>query len=278
VNDQRPYRSPELRLGASCMLCGAPDTPGAICRECRVPIAGPDDERALTNASCPRCHVPLVAVALDVTSVVHVCEQCHGIFVPPRAWHLMLTMPERAEELEAKLPPRPPARGSLIDSVDCPVCARAMERQSFAAISSVVTDTCADRHGIWLDAGEIGAVIQFVKLRDQVGSDRLLQEMELSAMRERNEVNARINEQARIVRARLESAPQGPAAQRGIPPWQLMVIFLVLGAFTLLGSVARCTRRAERRDTDLTSTSAPGSGGAPSANAPRARPEFRNLK
>ena len=44
-------------------------------------------------------------------------------------------------------------------SVSCPACQREMDRLTFAAVSDIVVDTCAARHGIWLDAGELGALL-----------------------------------------------------------------------------------------------------------------------
>jgi hypothetical protein len=105
----------------------------------------------------------MLAIAPTPGSVLHVCSRCHGMFVPPRAWNELLARPELAFDVEAKLPPRPPADGALYPLVRCPACAREMDRLTFAALSEIVIDTCVDRHGSWLDAGELGAVLRFAQ-------------------------------------------------------------------------------------------------------------------
>ena len=46
--------------------------------------------------------------------------------------------------------------------VKCPVCLQLMNRKSYGARSGVVADTCKE-HGIWLDGGELGRILKWVK-------------------------------------------------------------------------------------------------------------------
>ena len=223
------------------MLCGIAGLPGSTCATCAVPLPSTQESAlVLRQARCPRCNVPMLAIAPDVTSVLHVCERCHGMFVPPRAWHVVLTSPEHVEELEAKLPPNSPAPGALVASVSCPVCARELDRMNFAGITDILVDTCADRHGIWLDPGEAGAVIRFTKIRDQVGDVAVRRDAEVAAIRERAAFVSRANDdQGGAVLARL--APRQVESRRGPPPWPLVLLFLIAAALTVSGMFqARC--------------------------------------
>lgn len=44
----------------------------------------------------------------------------------------------------------------------CPVCTARMNRVNFARSANVIVDVCKE-HGIWFDAGEVHAVIDFVE-------------------------------------------------------------------------------------------------------------------
>ena len=45
--------------------------------------------------------------------------------------------------------------------IHCPVCDVLMNRRVFARMSGVVVDVCR-QHGVWFDAGELAAVVQFI--------------------------------------------------------------------------------------------------------------------
>ncbi len=111
---------------------------------------------------CPACAAagraasPLVRfTTLDLT--LHGCNACCGVFVPARAWCMLLAHPERVP----KLPAEPLAGGgAVLELVRCPICKRSLERGRFAGRSPVVVDLC-DRHGLWLDAGELAQILAF---------------------------------------------------------------------------------------------------------------------
>lgn len=106
-----------------------------------------------------------MAIGIDRDgSVLHGCSSCHGLFLPPRAWCALLARPALAADVERRLPGKGAPASALIDLVPCPSCARQMERGRFAASSSVVIDVCHD-HGVWLDAGELGAVVRHAARR-----------------------------------------------------------------------------------------------------------------
>lgn len=160
------------------MLCGREGVAGATCRWCAVPLPTPRDEPGLLAAACARCGRRMQPIGISprgeaTPAVLHVCNGCHAMFVPPRAWHVLLTRPDRVARLEATLAPAPapaPSPAAQIRSVRCPACGAEMERLRFAAVADVVVDTCGRRHGVWLDAGELRGIARFKERRDEVGT------------------------------------------------------------------------------------------------------------
>lgn len=115
--------------------------------------------------ACPACSVakrasgPLVRFSLGELTL-HGCNACRGVFVPARAWCILLSHPTEVPAL----PTAPPeGSGAVLDLVACPLCKKGLERGRFAGKSPVVVDLC-DRHGIWLDAGELTQILAFIVL------------------------------------------------------------------------------------------------------------------
>lgn len=141
--------------------CGARCSPTAAeCERCREPLREPE----LGALACPACAVarrsapPLARFSTGAVAL-HGCSTCRGVFVTARAWCMLLAAPERSPEL-APIVGAPGASGAVLDLVKCPVCAKSLERGRFAGRSSVVVDLC-DRHGLWLDAGELTQILAF---------------------------------------------------------------------------------------------------------------------
>ena len=44
----------------------------------------------------------------------------------------------------------------------CPACGHLMNRQNFAHLSGVIVDVCKG-HGVWFNAGELQAIVEFVR-------------------------------------------------------------------------------------------------------------------
>ncbi|MBX3217052.1 MAG: zf-TFIIB domain-containing protein [Labilithrix sp.] len=153
------------RATAACFFCAAIGLPGRTCASCLVRIPDPAIAHVPVRPECPRCRAPFLAIGIDRDgSVLHGCSSCHGLFLPPRAWCALVARPALAADVERRLPGRGVPASALLDLVPCPGCARQMERGRFAASSSVVIDVCPD-HGVWLDAGELGAVVRHAARR-----------------------------------------------------------------------------------------------------------------
>jgi Zn-finger nucleic acid-binding protein len=141
--------------------CGVRNSPTAdACQRCHDPLREPE----LGAIACPACAVarrgagPLERFAAGPIAL-HGCATCRGVFVTARAWCLLLAAPERSTEVTQMLGALG-ASGAVLDLVKCPVCAKPLERGRFAGRSAVVVDLC-DRHGLWLDAGELTQILAF---------------------------------------------------------------------------------------------------------------------
>ena len=49
---------------------------------------------------------------------------------------------------------------------NCPVCSKPMKRYVFSLDSGVVVDRCPP-HGIWLDDGELGSLLDYIRRGDE---------------------------------------------------------------------------------------------------------------
>jgi Zn-finger nucleic acid-binding protein len=92
------------------------------------------------------------------------CPACHGVFFDGADWDKAIETIRFGEALElgSIVPPAPGASVALVAEVKCASCGAAMERTIFGARSKITVDVCP-KHGIWLDAGEVAGVFEFVR-------------------------------------------------------------------------------------------------------------------
>jgi Zn-finger nucleic acid-binding protein len=131
-----------------------------------MPCAAWNDAAAHEHR-CPRCAGKLERVELDGVHVEQ-CARCLGCFVRTEDFSELLKRDEAGEVEPKHFAPLAPGRAlprqTLLALVRCPHCPREMDRARFAERASLVVDVCAP-HGIWLDAGELAGVLDFVKQR-----------------------------------------------------------------------------------------------------------------
>jgi Zn-finger nucleic acid-binding protein len=168
-----------------CDSCGA-EPPSVPCASCGRPVAAPL-ERCTCGVPynvwgtpdaegiiCPRCQGRLWRVQLDVTAVhVEQCSRCLGCFVRTEDYSELVAREEAggADGLRRFVPVGPGRelpRQALLVMVHCPYCKKEMERIRFADRASLIVDICS-AHGIWLDAGELAGLLDFVKERSTKG-------------------------------------------------------------------------------------------------------------
>ncbi len=146
----------------NCPKCLA-ETPahGRFCIRCAEPVAGRIKKGLkLEDRLCPKCSVPMAGLNIGDFSVMG-CEECDGAFVPHNVFEMMQN---RADSLI--YPTQPTQRSFVVPKqpvkyVRCPVCRAMMNRKNFGEISGIIVDICKS-HGIWFNAGEIAAIMDFI--------------------------------------------------------------------------------------------------------------------
>ncbi len=89
------------------------------------------------------------------------CSECLGLFLDRATIDRLGTVEGR--ELRVAFPKRARyVEQGPVRYIKCPVCDRLMNRTIFGKMSGVIVDVCKD-HGVWFDAGEINAVVDFVE-------------------------------------------------------------------------------------------------------------------
>ncbi len=169
-----PYREPgvAMRVRATrCLGCGARCS-GERCASCGVECPGEAAPRASeVRADCPRCFVALELSQFSEWDAGFVyCVGCHGCFVPPIDWAVMLDRVAGFGRVPGdELAPVPAAEGlrpgALADRVSCPVCRQRMDRVTVAKSDALPIDICI-AHGIWFDASELAIALRAVDRGD----------------------------------------------------------------------------------------------------------------
>ncbi len=183
-----------------CSGCGAPRSEGPSCRHCGSSFAA--YERDLTSI-CPRCMsrvsdqarfchscgdaLAAEGVAGELSELIcpacggeqrmHSralghdlslleCSGCAGIWLGPETFEHAI---RRAEEMvanldAAELAGRPAAAigAQAVRYRPCPICKTLMNRSQYGRYSRVIIDTCK-QHGVWLDEGELGQILEWVR-------------------------------------------------------------------------------------------------------------------
>ena len=201
-----------------CLGCGLiVDEPGEWGCKCPPPSIVPVSKRGASqpaptsqggpyrslppSAPCPRCSGRLEPTQFHDATVLD-CTGCRGLYLPrhvidaltrPDGKALRLAFPHRERE------PEP----IQVRYLKCPTCDGVMNRQNFGEVSGVVVDVCSD-HGIWFDAGEVNAVIDFVEKGG----------LEMAERRKRERFDREMaRDTKRLKRERIDAA----RAPRGVP-------------------------------------------------------------
>lgn len=155
-----------------CLACGARCS-GERCASCGVDCPAEAAPRASeVRADCPRCFVALELSRFPEWDAGFVyCVGCHGCFVPPIDWAVMLDRVGGFGRVPGdELAPVPehqgPRAGALADAVSCPVCRGAMTRVDFPKQDRLPIDVCV-MHGIWFDASELASALRASDLADE---------------------------------------------------------------------------------------------------------------
>jgi Zn-finger nucleic acid-binding protein len=172
-----------------------------ICTHCGT-LNDVDLRRVESNAgagtestrSCPRCDESMISITLGGESqalMLDRCKKCLGIFFDLGELESMIT--ESGKEvfaidharIQTLISEEYHVSETKVQYVKCPVCREMMHRKNYGAKSGVVVDTCRD-HGIWLDGGELGQILKWVKAGGRLhDADRKLENLERKEREER---------------------------------------------------------------------------------------------
>lgn len=171
-----------------CPSCGAYlETGTRRCGHCRVELAsvrcwccfdlsfagtshcgrcgsrlGLEGDLGPTEHRCPGCGGDVLHVIDVGAHRVEECPACAGLMVD----HDTLAAITHAREAEAGVrlfgaPKRAALKAEPVVYRKCPACESVMNRQNFGRVSGVIVDICKE-HGVYFDAHELTAVLEFV--------------------------------------------------------------------------------------------------------------------
>lgn len=145
--------------------------------------------------SCPVCAIPLKTIDLGVDGAFFIerCSECLGLFFDPGELEALLDYTvrnvfviNRSKLSNLVLSKEGGSRTAVY--VKCPVCTTIMNRINFGTRSGVVIDRCKE-HGVWLDAGELRQLSEWMKaggrLLHQEREDERQKEAQLAAEKKR---------------------------------------------------------------------------------------------
>ena len=129
---------------------------------------------------CPCCEIPLTTIDLEIDQkkfLVERCDKCKGMFFDTNELQALINksisnvfevdyphMQKFFEEQRtAEIPP--------VRYLSCPVCDKHMNRENYGKTSGIIIDKCP-QHGIWLDAGELARIKDWVKAGGHLLEDK----------------------------------------------------------------------------------------------------------
>lgn len=132
-----------------CPLCGS-----------KAIAANILDEKSLGD--CPRCKAKLQFIEVDEIRLSE-CERCEGVWSDIETFEAICANRENQAAVLGKLDEiLQHPKLQKIQYVPCPRCKQLMNRSNFAKVSGVIIDICK-QHGLWFDADELPAIIEFIR-------------------------------------------------------------------------------------------------------------------
>ncbi len=144
-----------------------------FCHNCGTRIVVQGKSGAPTEHPCPACgtdrHLDSRTLGDPPIGILE-CRVCAGLWIGSEVFEIITErMKGEVANLVAGLPAAPKRtprngvgrqRGPLYRR--CPHCNKMMARRNYARRSGVIVDSCHE-HGIWFDAGELHALLQWVR-------------------------------------------------------------------------------------------------------------------
>lgn len=149
------------RLAAvKCAACFALMFDGAaFCPACGARRAAPRIAEA--REKCPGCKTEMQRVAVGGTTLLE-CAACDGIWMDASDFEQLCAQAEAQAAVLHHLKPSNSTGPAPVKYRPCLRCGTLMNRLNFGQLSGTVVDVCRG-HGTFLDAGELHAVVTFVR-------------------------------------------------------------------------------------------------------------------
>ena len=96
--------------------------------------------------------------------LVDVCLDCVGIWVGEAELEQVAAQPTQAwpqpaiDELVARIGKPGIGEHDHIPGVQCPTCTTDLFAQNYHDLSGIVVKTCPEKHGVWLEGGQLGEI------------------------------------------------------------------------------------------------------------------------
>jgi Zn-finger nucleic acid-binding protein len=101
----------------------------------------------------------MIVLEMDQVEVDH-CTKCGGIWLDAEEMDLLLEGSEGREEIRRRATAE---ATSTEDKRRCPICSKKMEKARITREgreTRILIDRCEERHGTWLDGGELDTLVK----------------------------------------------------------------------------------------------------------------------
>lgn len=135
-----------------CEYCGSLSFPEE--REDRVQVLG-----EISDQTCPVCKVNLVSAKVARQTPALYCENCRGLMIQQETFGKLVTY-LRSSASGPPDPPRALSEAELRRTLYCPNCKKRMDTHPYYGPGNFVIDICSACGLVWLDHGEITAIVK----------------------------------------------------------------------------------------------------------------------
>lgn len=141
------------------------------------------------SQKCPRCSNTLEIIDIDGIKIDR-CGSCCGIFLDETELGQIKDRGCASIESLASGGKLPAGRISEGEKINCVRCSSAMQTVNFSYTSGIMIDHCPACNSVWLDNGELGKIIDFLKAgessnaEDQARYNDLLNEVKNKTRRQ----------------------------------------------------------------------------------------------
>lgn len=115
------------------------------------------------GGDCPRCRFNLEKLVISDASF-SICSKCDGVWLGIDPFENICADREQQSAVMSHFQTRTFMADlpTKVTYVPCPTCGELMNRSNFSRVSGVIVDICK-KHGVWFDADELPAIIEFVR-------------------------------------------------------------------------------------------------------------------